>query len=312
MPAGLEQHLSPSVEGDLRPEAETCACIDIGSNTTRLLVARAVEGRLREVCDQRAFTRLGKEIRRDGEISEAKLAEVAEVVAIQVRIARELGAEPRVVATAAAREADNAEALVEAVRDGAGTAVRVLSADEEAHLAFAGATRTLGHPVEQCVAVADVGGGSSELAVGTATGGAHWTASFAIGSGFLADAYLRSDPPAIRELQAVREHAVGVFGDLEVESVALAVAVGGSASSLRRLVGAVLEPETLERGIRVLARAPIAEVVRRFELEPERVRILPAGILVLEAISLRLGQPLQIGNGGLREGVVLAMLAEQT
>jgi exopolyphosphatase/guanosine-5'-triphosphate,3'-diphosphate pyrophosphatase len=83
------------------------------------------------------------------------------------------------------------------------------------------------------------------------------------------------------------------------------VAVGGSAASLRRLVGTVLEPETLQRALRVLSGAPAADVAHRFGLEAERVALMPAGILILDAASQRLGKPLQIGRGGLREGVLL-------
>jgi exopolyphosphatase/guanosine-5'-triphosphate,3'-diphosphate pyrophosphatase len=286
------------------------ACIDIGSNTTRLLVAEPGEGLLREVMAQRAFTRLGKGLRRDEAIAPDKVEEVAEVVATQVRLARELGADGlRAVATAAIRRAANGAELCAAVRERTGVEVEILDGDEEARLAFVGATKTLGHPVAGEVAVADVGGGSSELAVGTVAGGVRWSASFRIGSGFLADAYLRSDPPSVDELHAVRQHAAGAFEGVDVGPPTLAVAVGGSATSLRRLVGASLEHETLERGVRVLATLPIAEVARRFELEPERVRLLPAGILILEAISDRLGCPLQIGRGGLREGVILEMIA---
>ena len=61
--------------------------------------------------------------------------------------------------------------------------------------------------------------------------------------------------------------------------------------------------------MRVLATTPVDEVARRFELDPERVRLLPAGILILEAISDRLGCPLQVGRGGLREGAILEMIA---
>ncbi|HET9185751.1 MAG TPA: hypothetical protein VFN82_06360, partial [Solirubrobacterales bacterium] len=99
-----------------------------------------------------------------------------------------------------------------------------------------------------------------------------------------------------------------VFEGVEVERPAQAVAVGGSATSLRRIVGTVLEYETLERGIRVLAGDPAVEVARRFELDPTRVRILPTGVLLLEKVSDLLGQPLQIGKGGLREGVILDLL----
>ena len=287
------------------------ACIDIGSNTTRLLVAEPGEGVLREAMAQRAFTRLGKGLRRDAAIPADKLEEIAQVVATQVRLARELGAERlRTVATAAIRRARNRDELCAAVSDRAHVDVEILDGDEEARLAFVGATRMLGHEVDGEVAVADVGGGSSELALGTVRGGVRWSASFRVGSGFLADAYLRSDPPSIDELNAVRQHAAGAFEGVDVPVPALAVAVGGSATSLRRLVGAELSHETLERGVRVLASAPVAEVARRFELDPQRVRLLPAGILVLEAICDRLGRPLQIGRGGLREGVILEMIGE--
>jgi len=285
------------------------ACIDIGSNTTRLLVAEPSGGQLREVMQQRAFTKLGKGLRRDDTIPGDKLDEVARVVAIQVALAEKLGAgELRAVATAAIRRADNGADLCKAIRKRSGVEVEILDGDEEARLAFVGATKTLGHPIEGDVVVADVGGGSSELALGTVAGGVRWSASFRVGSGFLADSYLRSDPPSIDELNAVRQHALGAFEGVDLEGPALGVAVGGSATSLRRLVGARLEHETLERGVRVLATTEIAEVARRFELDPERVRLLPAGILILEAISDRLGVPLQIGRGGLREGVILEMI----
>ena len=286
------------------------ACIDIGSNTTRLLVAEAADGQLRELLQQRAFTRIGRGRKRDDRIDDAKIAEVAAVVATRVRVAEELGArELRAVATAAIRQAANGDELVAAIRDEAGVDVQTLDGEEEARLAFVGATRTLGHRPDGEVGVVDVGGGSSELALGTLAGGVRWSASFRIGSGYLADAYLRSDPPSISELNSVRHHVAGVFEGLELDSPALGVAVGGSATSLRRLVGGVLEHETLERGIRVLASNRIVELARRFELEPERVRLLPAGILILEAASDRLRVPLQIGRGGLREGVVLEMIA---
>jgi exopolyphosphatase/guanosine-5'-triphosphate,3'-diphosphate pyrophosphatase len=85
--------------------------------------------------------------------------------------------------------------------------------------------------------------------------------------------------------------------------------VGGSATSLRTLVGAVLEYETLERAVRVLSSDEIDDVAKRFELDPRRVKLLPAGVLLLEKLSDLLGQPLQIGKGGLREGVILELLS---
>lgn len=288
------------------------ACIDIGSNTTRLLAADMSNGRLREVASQRAFTRIGKSLLAGGDIPKKKIRETAEVAAAQARSARELGAVELVaVATAAIREASNREALAAAVEEACGVPLWVLDGDEEARLAFVGATRTLAEPTEEKVAVIDVGGGSSELAIGTPYGELDWAESFRIGSGFLADSYLRSDPPSIEELEKIRRHVGGTFEGIEPPHADLAVAVGGTATSLRRLVGAELSHETLERGIRVLSVTPIDEVATRFELDPERVRLLPAGILVLEALSDLLRLPLRIARGGLREGVLLELLEER-
>jgi exopolyphosphatase/guanosine-5'-triphosphate,3'-diphosphate pyrophosphatase len=282
-----------------------CACIDIGSNTTRLLVAETEEGRLREVLQQRAFTRLGSQ----GEISPRKAAEVARAVAQQVRLARECGAETiRAVGTHAVRQAPNRDELLDRIRDEAGIEVDVLSGDEEARYAFLGATATLGHVPEGAIGVVDVGGGSTELVCGTIAGGVSWSASFRVGSGFLADAYCRSDPPELAELERVRRHVAGVFEGLDVPRPRVAYAVGGSATSLRRLVGVILDHETLQRGVRVLASGTCEDVARRFELHPERVRLLPAGMLLLDAAADVLGVPLQVAKGGLREGVLLEAL----
>jgi exopolyphosphatase/guanosine-5'-triphosphate,3'-diphosphate pyrophosphatase len=286
-----------------------CAAIDIGSNTTRVLVAEPVDGQLKKVMEQRAYTRINKALDSDGAILAEKIAEVAEVVSTQVRLARELGAEEiRAVATAAVREASNGEAAAAAIGEAAGVQVEILSDEEEGRLSFIGATKTLGHPVAGKIGVVDVGGGSTEVILGTVPGGASEVLSWRVGSGVLADELISSDPPSASEIRKVRDRIDDLFAEVEIEHPAQAVAVGGSATSLRRLVGAVLEYETLERGVRVLCGDPAAEVARRFELDPERVRILATGVLLLEKVSELLGQPLQIGKGGLREGVVLDML----
>jgi exopolyphosphatase / guanosine-5'-triphosphate,3'-diphosphate pyrophosphatase len=286
-----------------------CACIDIGSNTTRLLVADAGNGELRELVTQRAFTRIGKSLNSGGAIPAEKIAETADVVRTQAAVAREVGAEQIIaVATAAIRNAPNRDELQSAVEQAGGMELGVLSSEEEARLSFVGATRTLLEPAEGTIAVIDVGGGSSEIAIGEPDGEMTWSASFRIGSGFLADAYLRSDPPSVDELQKVRRHVAGTFEGLEPPPADSAVAVGGTATSLRRLLGAELVHETLERGIRVLSTTLIEDVATRFELDRERVRLLPAGILVLEAVSDLLALPLRIARGGLREGVLLELV----
>jgi exopolyphosphatase/guanosine-5'-triphosphate,3'-diphosphate pyrophosphatase len=286
-----------------------CAAVDIGSNTTRVLVAEPQDGQLRKVMEQRAYTRFEKDSKRKGKITDEKIAELAEVVTTQVRLAEELGAEAiRIVATAAIRESKNADQAAKRIGEAAGLEVEVLSEEEEGRLAYIGATKTLGHPVEGDVGVVDVGGGSSEIILGTVADGVREVRSFKIGSGAVAEEFLTNDPPSASEVRALRDYIDDFFEDVEVDQPAQAVAVGGSATSLRTLVGAVLEYETLERAVRVLTGDPIADVAKKFELDPRRVGILPAGVLILEKLSDLLGQPLQIGKGGLREGVILDLL----
>jgi exopolyphosphatase/guanosine-5'-triphosphate,3'-diphosphate pyrophosphatase len=286
-----------------------CAAIDIGSNTTRVLVAEPVDGQLKKVMEQRAYTRINKALGKKGEILPEKVEEVAEIVATQVRLAQELGAETiRAVATAAIREASNGKRVAKAIGEAAGVPIDILSDEEEGRLSFIGATKGLGHPVDGKIGVVDVGGGSTEVILGTVSGGVDEVRSWRVGSGALADELIASDPPSAAEIRKVRDRIEDIFKGVEIEHPAQAVAVGGSATSLRRLVGTVLEYETLERGIRVLCGDPSTDVARRFELDPVRVRILTTGVLLLEKVSELLGQPLQIGKGGLREGVILDLL----
>jgi exopolyphosphatase/guanosine-5'-triphosphate,3'-diphosphate pyrophosphatase len=286
-----------------------CAAIDIGSNTTRVLVAEPEAGRLRGVMDQKAFTRLGQASGPDGAIGPQKVAEVADAVATQVRLAEELDAGAiRIVATAAMREAANREDVADEITRMCGVPVEILSEQEEGRLAFVGATRTLGHVVEGEVAVVDVGGGSTEIVLGTIGEGVRSVSSFKVGSGSLTESFVAGDPPSAAEIRALREHVDACFADVAADRPEQAVAVGGSASSLRSLVGAALEYETLERAIRVLTGHSIDTVAKRFELDPRRVRLLPAGVIVLEKISELLACPLQVGKGALRDGVILDLL----
>jgi exopolyphosphatase/guanosine-5'-triphosphate,3'-diphosphate pyrophosphatase len=287
-----------------------CAAIDIGSNTTRVLVAELIDGQLKKVMEQRAYTRISKSVDDAGAIRPEKVAEVGELVATQVRLARELGAEEiRAVATAAVRDASNGPAVAAAISAAAGVDVDILSGEEEGRLSFIGATKGLGHPAEGQVGVVDVGGGSTEVILGTVPDGVDVVRSWRIGSGVLADQLVTSDPPSASEIRRIRDHIEDFFDGVEIEHPDQAVAVGGSATSLRRLVGAVLEYETLERAVRVLSSEPAADVARRFELDPRRVRILTTGVLLLEKVAELLGQPLQIGKGGLREGIILDLFA---
>jgi exopolyphosphatase/guanosine-5'-triphosphate,3'-diphosphate pyrophosphatase len=282
------------------------ACIDIGSNTTRLLVADCDGERLVEVHQERAFTHVRRAMTPSGEIEADKIDDVVAVVAAQLRRARNLGAAQVVgVATAAVRRAANGDALVSAVRETCGLKVAVLSAEEEARLAFTGAARTLGYAPSGPLGVVDVGGGSSELVVGTVPDRIDWYASFPLGSGQLTDECLPSDPPSAEEIARAGKRISEALEGVEPPPTASVVAVGGSATSLRRIAGPLLDAGAFARVLTLLAAERSTEVARRFELDAERVRLLSAGLLILQAAAERFGAPLEVGRGGLREGLLL-------
>lgn len=286
------------------------AIIDIGSNTTRLLVAERSGDGLRELLSQRTFTRMSNGLELDGSISEKKIAAVTETVCTQVRLAKVMkAATVRGVATAATRDAPNGESLLKRISKRCGLDVDLLSETDEARYAFLGATRSLPDDGGGTIAVIDVGGGSTEVAIGTLAEGVRWSTSFNIGSGVVADRCLSSDPPAALELDDAREVVRAAFDGFTFPTPDLAIAIGGSASSLRRITGALLEHETMERAIRTVTRNSVAEIADEFALDLERVKLLPAGIMILEQISDHMNLPLRIGKGGLREGVLLEMLA---
>ena len=294
-----------------------CACIDIGSNTTRLLVAeRGADGVvLCDVTADRVFTRLGAGRAPDGGIHPSRIAAVARVVAAQAAQARAAGARRlRAVATAAVRDAPNQLELCAAVQRRAGVRVEIIGAEEEARLAFAGAIGTLSAaaspPPGECVGVVDVGGGSTELVCGTRAEGVSWVRSFPIGSGVLTERHVRGDCPSAAELTALRGEAARTLAGLDAPSPRAAFAVGGSATSLGRLTGGRLHPASLGQALEALCSGPADAVAEGLGLHPDRVRMLPAGIVVLGEAARALGVPLRVASGGLREGVILAIWAD--
>jgi exopolyphosphatase / guanosine-5'-triphosphate,3'-diphosphate pyrophosphatase len=227
-------------------------------------------------------------------------------VASHLETARALGAADVLgVGTAAIRHAVNGAELVAAIDRACGLVVEVLSAEEEARLAFVGAARTLDHPCVGELGVVDVGGGSSELVVGTVPDRVSWSISFGVGSSDLTDRVLVSDPPSDAELRAARERVASALSGVRVPRPAEAVAVGGNATSLRRLAGPLLDAETFARTLALLCGSPRAAVAGRFGLDPERVRLMPAALVILEAAAELFGAPLVIARGGVREGVLL-------
>jgi exopolyphosphatase/guanosine-5'-triphosphate,3'-diphosphate pyrophosphatase len=283
--------------------------VDVGSNTVRLLVAAAGGDGFVSLREEREHLLLGEEVERRGRVRRTKIEETAACVARYARLARGAGAARlEVVVTAPGRQSANADELVDALAAASAAPVRVLSPDEEGRLAFVGAVAALRRPPKS-VAVCDVGGGSTEVVVGTPAGGPVWSLSLDLGCVRLTERTLRDDPPRKRALAAARAEVDRHLEGFAAPLPRAAYAAGGTARALRKLVGGTLEGEDLEAALAILARRPSAKVAKTFGLHPRRAATLAAGAILLAGVQRRLAVPLQVARAGLREGAALELLA---
>lgn len=284
------------------------AVLDVGSNTVRLLIATEASRGLKTIHIEGVHLGLALDIERDGQISEPKLAEAHALAARYAKVARDhrVG-RLEVVVTAPGRQSANAGALVEALSAGSSAPVRILSAEEEGSLAYAGAVGALTSPPES-VAICDVGGGSTQLLAGTPAGPA-WMRPLDVGSLRLTTRSLRSDPPTALELDGARAEAEAAFDSITPPLVATVLATGGSARAVRKLAGRKLGPEELGRILELAVSAPSQVLAREHGLQPERARTLAAGTLILSEAQHRFGVPLRVVREGVREGAILALLS---
>lgn len=272
--------------------------IDVGSNTTRLLVASAGPKGLDPVETQKLRLSLGEEIERHGVVSDVHVAAAAKAVAEMARAARRERVDSLdVFLTAPGRQAGNASELVGALTRAAGAQARVLTKEEEGTLAYRGAVLTAGIALPERIAVCDIGGASTEIAVGSPSSDPDWIESVDLGSVRLT---ARGGDMA--------SEAEAAFAHLEPPTVEAALVVGGSARAARRLVGAELGETELAEALQIVETASPREVADRFGVDRARARILPAGVVLLAEVQRKLGVTLHVCGGGIREGAVLASL----
>jgi exopolyphosphatase/guanosine-5'-triphosphate,3'-diphosphate pyrophosphatase len=286
------------------------AVIDVGSYTVRLLVAAGEGSGIESVHEQRAALALGADIEKLGYISPVKFDETLARVRAYARNARRHKAQClEVIVTAPGRQSADSARLVAALGRASGAPVRVLPPDDEGRLAFDGAVACTDVAAES-IAVCDVGGGSTEIVVGTRKGGPAWVRSIELGAVRLTGRVLKRDPPGKRSLAAARatvdEHLDGLTPPLPQA----ALATGGTARALSKIVGPSLGATELAEALELLAGRPSAKVAKSFDIERGRARTLPAGALILAAIHERLGVSLEVARTGLREGAALALLAD--
>ena len=276
--------------------------LDVGSNTIRLLVARIERGEIVVVDKDKVRLPLGEEIERFGAVSDLHVVSAAKAVRKLANRARLHSVESLdVFLTAPGRQSANAAELVAALTTAAGTPVRVLTTDEEGRLAYGGAVATAPIELPDRIAVCDVGGASTEVAIGSPDARPDWLESVDLGSVRLTT--------RVASLEEARSEAAVTFEHLDPPRVEAALAVGGSARAARRLVGSHLGADELAEALHIVEKESERAIVRRFGVDRARARILPAGIVLLAEVQQLLGVPLHVCNGGIREGAVLEYAA---
>ncbi len=293
---------------NLRIGVVRVAVVDVGSNTVRLLVAERSRRGVRAIRSERAHLGLATDVEREGCISDAGLKAVGSFAERYVTLARRLEARTiDVVVTAPGRQSSNPDELL-AVLGRTGERARILSAEDEGRLAYSGALCGLAKTPES-LAVCDIGGGSTQLMVGTGEGPV-WLRSLDIGSLRLTERVAPGDPPDPDELASLTEEARAAFDAVTPPLAPIVLATGGTARAVRRLVGRRLGERQLARVLRLAAARPSAQLAAEYGLDPQRARTLTAGILILREAQRRFGVDLEVARGGVREGVVVELLQE--
>ncbi len=294
---------------------------DLGTNSTRLLVADVDNGHVDDVVRATKVTRLGEGVDDRHRLLPLPVTRVRNVLTDFRRTAESLGAERTLaIATSAVRDAENGEAFLGEVEWSYGFATRLLSGHDEALMTFRGVTteRQLGAGT----VVVDVGGGSTEPVVGGPEG-VRWHDSLDIGSVRLTERFLHSDPPTGDELEecaaAVRALLAERVPDEIRTAVRSAVGVAGTITSLaalalglqeydrERVHGSRLTAEALEQQLRCLAGVPVAERKTIRPLDPDRAPVIVAGaVITQQALVFFDLNALEISERDILDGAALA------
>lgn len=296
-------------DADARIAEVRVGIVDIGSNTARLLVADVRSDRtVAQVTKRRAYLGLGAEIAATGTLSAETIRRTALIASAYAERARRAGAHAlETIVTAPGRQGDAAHALVEALAAATELPTLVLSSDDEGRLAYEGAVHTYPGQLADVVGVVDVGGGSSEVAIGTPSLGVAWIRSLEVGSLRLVAQWLEGDPPPKRAIREARNRVREAVAELETPTPDVVLACGGSAKAAARVAGRGLDLEALDEVVRICSTTPAEKLARTYHLHPHRSRTLLAGTLILRELAAALDRPLEPAAGGLREGAAIAL-----
>ena len=273
------------------------AVVDLGSNTTRVLVADIVDGRVVELERRTTVTRLGEKVDSTGRLADGAIDRVTKVLAEYRAVIDELGPERTVaLATSAVRDAENGPEFRQLLHDRFGIDVEIIPGEEEARLTFLGATAAR-EPGDGPLAVIDIGGGSTEFVAGRAGEDPSFRVSTQAGSVRQTERHLADDPPKPEQLNAlraeVREIVAGAVPEEVRRSAKALIAVAGTATSLaaidqrlvpydpERVQGYALKAVACDRMLADLAAIPLEERRRVPGLHPDRAPTIVAGAAIL-------------------------------
>ena len=286
------------------------AAVDIGSNTVHVLVADVVRDRLEDVAHYVEMPELGPHVVRTGTIGNRGKAAIRALRTVLARAATHHYDHLIAGATEAVRLARDGEEFARQAGEAIGTPVHIIPAHREAELSFLGVASR--HAARREWVMVDLGGGSTEVAIGRAREMVKW-ASLPIGSGVLADKYF-ADPPTPEERARMRRAALRELPQAPDGDVERIVATGGTASNLpfvlaKRNAPAVLTSQDLLQCEKRLDGARAAQVSERVRLPANRVKAMRAGVEVLLLLLDWYGLAvLHISHQGLRHGMLLAYL----
>jgi exopolyphosphatase/guanosine-5'-triphosphate,3'-diphosphate pyrophosphatase len=277
------------------------AVVDIGSNSTRLLIADIEDGRVTDELDRRStVTRLGTGVDTDGRLREDAMQRVYDTLD-EYRAAIDAHECERAVAvlTSAVRDSANGEEFAETVRTRYGLEPHVLTGDEEAQMTFRGATSERDPGDAEPTLVFDIGGGSTEIVIGAGTSVVFHVSTQA-GVVRQTERHLHSDPPTEDELQSLSADVRQIIDDAvpaeRREDVKHGIAVAGTATSLgaiaqdlepydpARVHGYLLDADTCEQILNRLASLPLAQRREVPGLHPDRAPTIIAGVVIFREV----------------------------
>jgi exopolyphosphatase/guanosine-5'-triphosphate,3'-diphosphate pyrophosphatase len=297
------------------------AVVDIGTNSTRLLIADVEGTGVAEVERRTTVTNMGRGVDHTGLICSEAIEDVCEVIADYKARYEEMGAERvMAIATSAVRDATNGEAFIAELRERFGLDARLLTGEEEAHLTYLGATAQ--RPADDQTLVFDIGGGSTELVIGSGTDVA-FHVSLQAGTIRQSERHLTSDPPDPHEL----EDLAADIRNLVERAIAAqpegrpvhAIAVAGTPTSLAaidqelepydpdRVHGYRLGMQRVQRMLSRLSSLPLAERLRVPGLHPGRAPTIVAGTVILVQVMRAFGlQEIEVSELDILHGSALS------